>query len=501
MLRPLLILLLVGALFRKDCEAQSTTSSSNTLQVVLLIGGWPGPVYRGFYGRYHAFGPPVVYNPRGGEREGPVDSSDPGPVLEGVRMESDGSDEALPLEAEEEADTEVWEDVPVDPLTAVPTLRTSRPERGAAHIAGINESPQQRRDTSHGLRPDADGATAGQDRDRWRGDTSADGSEPAARRGDRAEQAHPSAVELLSDPRGSAAVRNHSVKPQLPGDFLFEVAVEVDFKQDSDDSWENQARSLLLPVKSLVREKLEAVRPLLSMSLKRIKRLNAGVLYILWLRVGPGPSGSRLQASVPSALQGLVASSLGDAHREAAVMSASTSDVNECGTQLVLCDANADCVNHFGSYSCHCRPGFRDASRLGSGGTVCVDLRGCSSGLSPEAKGVYALFFLLSAFILMLLVVAAVLYRRHHRGAFMVQCRSRSSTCGPDLNNNHHHPHHDDYSCPAETSSPPPLPARGPGAAWAQEKRRRPAVDLPLLRFSSLQPADGAAETQESGRM
>lgn len=49
------------------------------------------------------------------------------------------------------------------------------------------------------------------------------------------------------------------------------------------------------------------------------------------------------------------------------------SDVNECGTQLVLCDANADCLNWFGSYSCRCRPGFQDVSRVGSGGTECVE--------------------------------------------------------------------------------------------------------------------------------
>lgn len=48
-------------------------------------------------------------------------------------------------------------------------------------------------------------------------------------------------------------------------------------------------------------------------------------------------------------------------------------DVNECGTQLVRCDLNADCVNHFGSYSCLCRPGFLDKSRHGSGGTLCMD--------------------------------------------------------------------------------------------------------------------------------
>lgn len=39
------------------------TSSTNMLEVVLLIGGWPSVAYRGFYGRYQAFGPPVVYDP------------------------------------------------------------------------------------------------------------------------------------------------------------------------------------------------------------------------------------------------------------------------------------------------------------------------------------------------------------------------------------------------------------------------------------------------------
>ena len=38
-------------------------SLSNTLHVVLLIGGQPPHPYRGVYGRYQAFGPPAVYNP------------------------------------------------------------------------------------------------------------------------------------------------------------------------------------------------------------------------------------------------------------------------------------------------------------------------------------------------------------------------------------------------------------------------------------------------------
>lgn len=58
-------------------------------------------------------------------------------------------------------------------------------------------------------------------------------------------------------------------------------------------------------------------------------------------------------------------------------------DVNECGTQLVLCDINADCENEFGTYSCRCKPGFQDESRLGSGGTVCVDVKSSGTHVLP----------------------------------------------------------------------------------------------------------------------
>uniref|UniRef100_A0A3Q1J6P7 CUB domain-containing protein n=1 Tax=Anabas testudineus TaxID=64144 RepID=A0A3Q1J6P7_ANATE len=186
-------------------------------------------------------------------------------------------------------------------------------------------------------------------------------------------------------------------------------------------------------------------------------RLNAGVLYILWLQIRQEPGTLQVHRSVHSTLQGLI-----------------STNVNECGTQLVLCDINADCVNQFGSYSCHCRPGFRDVSRLGSGGTICMDVKAagiktvrhysCSSGLSPETKGVYVLFFLLSCFILMPLVVVGILYHRHHRGTFLVRCHS-SSTSSPDLSNDNHH-HDDNYSYPAESDLPPPTPSYSWPQRW-----------------------------------
>lgn len=49
----------------QKCWREATfTSSSNSMEVVLLIGSRPGAPYRGFHGRYQAFGPLVVYNPQ-----------------------------------------------------------------------------------------------------------------------------------------------------------------------------------------------------------------------------------------------------------------------------------------------------------------------------------------------------------------------------------------------------------------------------------------------------
>lgn len=73
---------------QKCWQEASYTSSSNTLHVVLLIAGWPSQQYRGFYGRYQAFGPLVVYNPHEGLRGGggnsePHGINDFGPVMAG----------------------------------------------------------------------------------------------------------------------------------------------------------------------------------------------------------------------------------------------------------------------------------------------------------------------------------------------------------------------------------------------------------------------------------
>lgn len=83
---------------QKCWQEAKYTSSSNTLHVVVLISGWPSRPYRGFYGRYQAFGPPVVYKPQEGftgtdrktetSRER-LDFNEFGPVTTDERMKSD----------------------------------------------------------------------------------------------------------------------------------------------------------------------------------------------------------------------------------------------------------------------------------------------------------------------------------------------------------------------------------------------------------------------------
>ncbi|KAM7010088.1 uncharacterized protein LKV04_001930 [Tautogolabrus adspersus] len=538
------------------------TSFSNTLYVVLLIGGRPSSPYRGFYGRYQAFGPPVVYNPleEFTQRNRKLELSAETNEFEMNRehVESDSQDYSqrvnpdqiydyydqhadmtpeLPWEEEEQRDIEVdehqqWALVNyshIHPFTAEPTVLTSTQEssrsgRGADRTSSDQSDPtessqQNQISQNHKLQPTQtptaiqrnieedskqleEAAVSEQENRKEVSEASdqpphpSEGPEP-----DEPEPTHPhpNIVEQLSDHRGNYNSRNHSEIAHLPGDHLFEVAVEVNFQQDLEESSEKLSMSLQQPIKALVIKKLEALHSLLSVSFKRVKRISVGALCILWLQIRQRPEDLQVRRAVNS-LHELTTTPINIRGRPeiGVIMSMSIADVNECGTQLVMCDVNADCKNHFGTYECRCRPGFKDASRFGTGGSVCADVKeaGCSSGLSSETKGVYVLFFLLSCLILLLLAAAGTLYHRHHQGAFLVRCHSNISHHDP--NNNNHHSHEGD---PDLTPLPPPPPARGFREGWPQVKERLPPVDLPLLRFSPLLPPDGYTEPQEGGRM
>ncbi|KAL3066376.1 hypothetical protein OYC64_016349 [Pagothenia borchgrevinki] len=543
-------------ILQKCWKEAKYTSSSNTLYVVLLIGGWPNPPYRGFYGRYQAFGPPVVYNPQEGLPETNMGSQtlpsgllelneflDPSPEL---MYDYNNQPSEMTAENEEGADTEMAENhhpslesySQAAPTVESSTQVTSRWGREASQTPsdpsdsfvppqqkgegqnqveegqnqeeeGQNQVDEGQNQVEEGQNQDEEGqnqveegqnqqlkptevipAAAVEEASAHPEEATAAEKEKSADDKSRKEvieasdqlpvsseepepeetHPHPNMVEPLSDQRAHPRIRNHSDISHLPGDYLFEVAVEVNFSPDVEESWDNLAMSLLFSVEALISKQLETLHTPLSMSSERLKRLSAGALFIVWLQLDQGPGGLQVHRTLHSALQGLISTHVGvrGNGRKALILSVSTADVDECVSQLVRCDLNAVCENRFGSYSCRCRSGFQDESRLGSAGTVCVNQNaaGCSS--SSESRGVYVLFFLLSSVLLLLLGAGGLLYLRHHRGAFLL--RGHADPNNNNTNNTTTHYYHADSELP-----PPPPPARG-------------FRDAPLQRFSSLLP-------------
>ncbi|KAK0140932.1 hypothetical protein N1851_022065 [Merluccius polli] len=567
-------------------------SISNTLHVVLLIGGQPSYPYRGVYGRYQAFVPTAVYKPLeklkehtrsswvestatemppSGERgfieflpesniekvesvlgERPAlpsqenydlvydyyDQTSSLPVVQhwepGAPTEVDDTLRG-PLILKEEDGLAVREndhktslghgnyDGTLEELIALPntaasivTVRTGRKAgesgsdedvRSPQNSRLLPRSPEAARRNAEDMQSHESSFTTAVPQnislpaEHVTAVTSVEGSEQVEGNGtwlDKTSEspppsadqapphAHPNVVEQLSGHRTT--------------DHLFEVAVEVNFQHDPVEHWDRMARSLLLSVKALINKELEFLHTPKNMLSKRIKRLSAGVLYILWLQISEGATGPHIHTTVHAALQELIETSvkLQDSQGQAVIVSVSTADVNECGTHLMLCDTNAECVNVFGSYSCHCRPGFLDVSRLGSG-TACADAKasGCRSGPSAEVtKGVYVVFFLLSFLILTLLAAIAVMYRRHSSGTFLVRCHSDGFA--------------DDTACSVKGSNgercrinansdllPPPPPIRRPKDGWSHPKECCPPVDVPLLRFNPILPLDGLIDPPE----
>lgn len=469
----------------QDCWGEASyTSSSSTIHVVLLIEGSPTTTYRGFYGQYQAFGPPQVYNPH--DPNSPEPNSGPSGNTEDVLdyIYEDEPDE--PLEQNTITEEQFVPDEPLLSASAVPTILTDLTTTETPHRHPETHDP----DPEPELRPSPRGNVAirrnaekpetvtnaetlrtTDQSEEEKGSQSEDRKQEEARDKDlspnwKESNGLPEETEMTEpqfDHRAdmSAFAKYHNPSPHLPGDVLLEVSVEVNVSRNSQP-WNDVAQTLLLSVKTLIKNQLKPTLVSHSLSSKRIKRLNAGVLFILWLQMGQRSGAHHTHEVVHSSLQSLIESrlGLGPNQEDWAIMSLSTADVNECDSQLVLCDPNADCVNHFGSYSCQCRDHFQDQSRSGTG-TVCVNMKntGCSTSLSSEARAVYVLFFLLSALVLCLLVLITLFYHRHRRGNFIPQS---------DPNNNMSTCHHDDVDLP-----PPPPP-------------RCPPVDLQLLRYNTI---------------
>ncbi|XP_061840589.1 uncharacterized protein [Nerophis lumbriciformis] len=493
------------------------TSSSRTVHVVLLIGGWPAQSYRGFYGRYRAFGPPMAYHPQDGVPETDLRSK----LSHGLEFGETTAGGQHPTSSFVEWTIRAESPSSEKNFLAEPTSPTSghgisRSQRGVARMLSdlpAAERPHgspatKRRDVDEGPVLPGDHAKnqaavrgllgdhedVASKRREGAENKVAELDRPVSPSEEAGEQSppHPNMVEPLSDLQGNRNVHNGS-GVHGPSDHLFEVTVEVHFSQNQVQT----GGSLMKSVKALVLQHLNGLDVPLTLTFKRIKRLRAGELHIIWVNTGSDSENHHVYASVHSDLQGLVGVSLKGNQNKAVIASVSIADVNECGTQLARCDVNAECSDQFGSYSCRCKAGFRDESHPGPGGTVCVEEKaegtssGCTGGLSAETKGVYVVFFLLSALIVLLLVTACTLYRRHHRGGFSLRCGSKGHAS--------QHCRDDGYSSPANSDlPPPPPPSRGPRDGWAPQRERRAAVDVPLLRFGALRPSD--SYTQAAGR-
>nr|XP_023680863.1 uncharacterized protein LOC111850810 isoform X1 [Paramormyrops kingsleyae] len=283
---------------------------------------------------------------------------------------------------------------------------------------------------------------------------------------------------------------NSTQLPHLPGDSLFEVAVEVYTSPRKAGSLDHMLLSLRKSVENIgvqVQGELGFDLQLKAISSERTKRLHAGMLFIMWVQFTGGFDSTRVYDSLSQALRRLLRKEVrpgANRRFNGTIASITTEDVDECRTQLLSCDVHADCINLFGSYACRCQPGFEDMSPLDFGGMICLDPTASSRAAPTEVLGaLYAMCFLLSLFLLILLCIAVALYRRHHRGGFLMPCGRYGG--GEDANH-----------------LPPPPPVRRPRDGWESAKDSCPSGGLPLIRFSSLLPPGvGCGELDEVAKM
>ncbi|KAF4118318.1 uncharacterized protein zgc:66455 [Onychostoma macrolepis] len=505
------------------------TSVSNTVQVVLLIAGNRLVPYRGFYGRFKAFGsldsPDSMYEDvieaALGDDEDETDAmtdSPPAGLTSSVKFGSsvtnekspgdssphilapgyNASQEAGPWAAETQQDQRksgaaqirpryqaAYADVTLSAQTRMPQVKPAArsPSTMRRNVDAQEHSSGQTELVRARLTPDAGGV-------RWvkveqRDDEEGVSIEMTATK---------SSVTLpviQSKPKEKALYqqtsRNVTHNRHFPGELLFEVSVEINLEPEHHE----ESSSLRSALETMIQEVLGHLTPK-RLDFKRLKKLSSSVLFIVWLQVEKAAVGQQTPRDLQARLQGLQGRTIKSqtTQTHGVIASVSTEDINECEIQMVVCDAHAECVNQFGSYSCHCIHGYREVPH-GPGASVCVASAepDCSWTSSPRIlRGVYAVVSLITLLIVLLLLVAFLLYHRSYRGSFLPRCQKTSTssvveTAASDEDNNNTG---NDGSGGANPSVFPPPP---PPLRLGKDGHR--SLDLPLLRFSSLVPPDG----------
>ncbi|XP_059410720.1 uncharacterized protein LOC132144027 isoform X2 [Carassius carassius] len=281
--------------------------------------------------------------------------------------------------------------------------------------------------------------------------------------------------------------RNVTHDRHFPVELLFEVSVEINLEPEHRE----ESSSLRSALETMIREVFGRLSPE-SMDFKRIKKLSSGVLFIVWLQFEKVTVDQQTHGDLQSRLQGLQGRSVKSqtSETQGVIVSISSEDINECETQLVVCDAHAECVNQFGSYSCRCIHGYHEVPH-GPGARVCVASAEpyCSwTSSSPRIlRGVYASIGLITLLIVLFLLVAFLLYHRYYRGSFLPRCQKSSARSVVDAAASHGDNNNtgSDGSGANPSIFPPPHPSMRMGKDGLR------SLDLPLLGFSSLMPPDG----------
>ncbi|XP_026118593.1 uncharacterized protein LOC113097568 isoform X1 [Carassius auratus] len=510
------------------------TSVSNTVQVVLLIDGDRRVPYRGFYGRFKSFrshsdtvfedvieaelredddetitdSPPAVDRDVTGvntqtssagltssvKSGSSVSSRDSSPGYNSEDVLDDDDDEAYYddhfLATSQEDDPETQHNQPKSGAAQM------RPSYQAAY-AGVSEmtlsaqthiplvKPAAR--SLSAMRRNVDAHSSGQ--------TESDAG--GVRRVKLGQQGHEEGVStessvtlpLIQHKSKEEALyqqtsRNVTHDRRFPAELLFEVSVEINLEPEHRE----ESSSLRSALETMIREVFGHLSPE-SMDFKRIKKLSSGVLFIVWLQFEKVKQTHR---DLQSRLQGLQGRSVKSqtSEMQGVIVSVSSEEINECETQMVVCDAHAECVNQFGSYSCRCIHGYHEVPH-GPGARVCVASAEpeCSwtSSSSPRIlRGVYASIALITLLLVLFLLVLFLLYHRYYRGSFLPRCQKSSARSVGDTAASHDNNNTGSDGSGANPSIyPPPHPSMRIGKDGLR------SLDLPLLGFSSLVPPDG----------
>ncbi|KAI4888422.1 hypothetical protein NFI96_021806 [Prochilodus magdalenae] len=277
-------------------------------------------------------------------------------------------------------------------------------------------------------------------------------------------------------------IRSPAEPLHLPGGLLLEVTVEIGVNHSHKESWDHIRNSFRNAVQNMIQKDLQNLRPK-SVSSKRSKKLNAGVLMIMWVQFGENDEEGLALGDAQSALHGLKGKAIDSPNvkTRGIITSVSVEDIDECETQLVMCDVHAECVNEFGSYSCHCHHGYSP----GLGGAVCVEPEGEDCNRISFPTLLYVVCVLLCFLIAVLLVVLGVFYRRYHRGAFLPHCHNSIARNFTATNNNNNSESGVNGAGRASScrAPPPPPPLRLSSEAST-------GIDLPLLKFTPLVPPE-----------